>query len=325
MIKAARAFRMQYDNRTAQILQQHQAIETSRQQQTLRAMRTFLQLQEGMMISMQKNIHSMMSMLDETQPEQDLQEFIAQRASGISPPALPAYRRYQHANGGQPTTDRTPTQSPEPLSPTSMSAAAHEEKSDELLAAEAVFRRHLDDLFWSSRKEGQDDMVRRAAAVSSTAELSPAGNIEQPSHAHTAHTPTAARDDSLTSAVLARSASAAGSASPSSSASASPATLPNAGLAAFAIPPPITIPHPVPDVKGGPGPVSDLAPWVNFDVPPASLAPPSDPYELTATTLDEMEALLRTRDGRVAFATVLNQHRSLSTGLPSRAFDTLGT
>ena len=44
-VQAARSFRVTYDQRSSQILQQHQQIELKRQQDTLKACRQFIQMQ----------------------------------------------------------------------------------------------------------------------------------------------------------------------------------------------------------------------------------------------------------------------------------------
>jgi hypothetical protein len=175
-VKAARTHRVAYDARMSQLLAAYEQIETARQTRTVKMARQFLQAQETMLISLQRNVRSVISVLDDVNPDADIQSFIAQHASLEALPPLPAYVSYGSNSGGGGGFNFQELYAP----------PKDEEKSDDLRQAESVFRSNIDTLFWSARKESQDDNLKRVAEAStiesadSTNQLAPPQSFDVP-------------------------------------------------------------------------------------------------------------------------------------------------
>jgi hypothetical protein len=181
-VKAARTFRVDFDERNAQLLAAYQQIETTRQARTLKVAKQYLQAHESVLSSLLRNVRDTLAAIDEAQPERDLQAFIAQRATHAPPPPLPAYRSYTAlatAAGANAPTGHIPIPIP--------AVTPDDEKSEEVRAAEVFFQRSIDSLFWSARKEANDDNTRRvsggavaASAAASSAPASPSSSSTPP-------------------------------------------------------------------------------------------------------------------------------------------------
>jgi hypothetical protein len=163
-VKAARTFRVDFDERNAQLLAAYQQIEATRQARTLKVARQYLQAHESVLASLLRNVRDTLAAIDDAQPERDLQAFIAQRATHAPLPPLPAYRSYtapSTAAGANAPTGHIPIPIP--------AVTPDDEKSDEVRQAEVFFQRSIDSLFWSARKEANDDNTRRVSGGASVA------------------------------------------------------------------------------------------------------------------------------------------------------------